>query len=391
MASLVAKNVRGHTYWQIVECRRINGKPRPVVLAHLGKADDLLRRLQQANQPYTALVRDFGAVAALWDIAQDLGLRALLEQHTPKRRHGQAVADYLLLAALRRALRPCPKTRLAQWYQTTVLPRLLPIPAKHLSSQRFWDHFDYLDAGILQRIEEALSLRLAQHYRLDLKALFYDATNFDTSMDSQTSARLPQHGRAKSHRADLRIVGLALMVSADVHIPLFWQGHPGNQPDSVTFAKVLPTLARRHRQLLAGLDQHITLVFDKGNNSAANIQALAKTPYHLIGSLVPSQHEDLLAVPRARFRRLPARFGKTWVHRTRKEVYGRPWAVVITRSARLLAGQVRGIRQHLGKRLQRLAELQRKLAASQEEGYRRKPYTRASLDKHLGELLATKI
>jgi transposase len=386
MASLAAKVVRGHTYWQIVECRRINGKPRPLVLAHLGKADDLLRRLQQGEQPYAALVRDFGAVAALWDVAEDLGLHTLLARHSPKRRQGHAVADYLLLAALSRALRPCPKTRLADWYQGTVLPRLLPIPAKHLTSQRFWDHFDYLDADTLERIEQDLSLRLAQHYRLDLKALFYDATNFDTYIDSQTAGELARRGHAKSHRADLRVVGLALMVSADFHIPLFWQVHPGNQPDSVTFATVLPTLARRHRQLLAGLDQHITLVFDKGNNSADNIRALGQTPYHLIGSLVPSQHEDLLAVPLTRFRRLPARFGKVWVHRTRKELYGRTWAVVLTRSARLLAGQLRGIRQHLRKRLRGLAELQRKLAASYEPGYRGKPYTRASLDKHLEEL-----
>ena len=386
MASLQAKTVHGHTYWQIVESRRIDGKPRPIVLAHLGKANDLLHRLQQANQPYTALVRDFGAVTALWEIAAELDLHALLEQHSPKRRQGLTVADYLLLATLSRALRPCPKTRLADWYQSTILPRLLPIPVKHLTSQRFWDHFDYLDAAILQRIEEALSRRLVEHYHLDLKTLFYDATNFDTYIDSQTSARLPQRGHAKSHRADLRVVGLALMVSADFNIPLFWQVHPGNQPDSVTFAKVLPTLARRHRQLLAGLEQHITLVFDKGNNSEANIQAAAKTPYHLIGSLVPSQHEDLLAIPLRRFRRLPGRFGKTWVHRTCKEVYGRSWTVVITRSARLLAGQVRGIRQHLRKRLLRLAELQRKLTASQEPGYRGKPYTRASLEKHLSEL-----
>ena len=51
MASLMAKTVRGHTYWQIVESRRLNGKPRPIVLAHLGKADDLLRRLQHADRP----------------------------------------------------------------------------------------------------------------------------------------------------------------------------------------------------------------------------------------------------------------------------------------------------------------------------------------------------
>jgi transposase len=372
MARLMAKTVRGHTYWQIVESRRIYGKPRPIVLAHLGKADDLLR--------------DCGAVAALGDIAQDLGLQAVLHQQTPQRRQGHAVADYLLLAALSRALRPCPKTRLADGYPNTVLPRLLPLPTKHLSSQRFWDHFDYRDADPLQRLEEALSLRLAQRYGLDLKALVDDATNFDTYLDAQTAAHLPQRGHAKSHRADWRIVGLALMVSADFPIPWFWQVHPGNQPESVTFATVLPPRARRHRQLLAGLEQHLTLVFDQGNNAAATLQALAQTPYHLIGALVPSQQEALLAVPLSRFRRLPARFGTAWVHRTRKEVYGRPWTVVLTRSARLLAGQVRGIRQHLRQRLQRLAEWQRQLAASHEEGYRGKPYTCASLDKHLSAL-----
>ncbi len=41
-----AKRTNGHKYWYIVESRRVNGKPRPIVLAYLGKANDLLRRLQ---------------------------------------------------------------------------------------------------------------------------------------------------------------------------------------------------------------------------------------------------------------------------------------------------------------------------------------------------------
>ena len=177
------------------------------------------------------------------------------------------------------------------------------------------------------------------------------------------------------------------MVSADFHIPLFWQVYPGNQPDSVTFAKVLPTLARRHRQLLAGTQQHITLVFDKGNNSQDNLQRLARTPYHVIGSLVPSQHADLLAIPLERFRRLPARFGKTWVYRTTKEVFGRAWTIVVTRSHSLLQGQLRGIRQHLAKKIKALDELRDKLAKSQAPGCRGKPYTGESLTKHLQEII----
>jgi len=386
MASLHKKTVHGHTYWQIVESRRVHGKPRPVVLAHLGKADELLNRLRHNGKPVEAVIRDFGAVAALWAAAEELDLRSLINAQVPKRHQGHAVADYLLLAAISRAVQPFPKTRIAHWYRGTVLQRLLPMSHGSLSSQRFWDHMNFVDRKILQRIEEDLSRRLVEHHGIDLETLFFDATNFDTFIDSQNSAELPQRGHAKSKRTDLRVVGLALMVSADFHIPLFWEVYPGNQPDSSTFAKVLPTLAQRHRQLLAGTDQHITLVFDKGNNSTTNLEQLTKTLYHVIGSLVPSQHTDLLAIPLDRFRRLPSRFGKTWVYRTTKEVFGRNWTIVVTRSHSLLTGQVRGIRQQLAKKLKGLAELQDKLTRSQQGVAHGKPYTRASLEKHLQEL-----
>lgn len=385
MASLHKKTVHGHVYWQIVASRRVNGKPRPIVLAHLGKADDLLAKLQPA-QPLHALVLDFGAVAALWDAAEGLHLHQLINQHAHKRFQGHSVADYILIAAFSRALRPLPKTRIARWYQETILRRLLPINVKALSSQRFWDHMHYLDAKALDAIEQDLSQRLVQDYQLDIRTLFFDATNFDTFIDSANAARLPQRGHAKSKRTDLRIIGLALMVSADFHIPLLWQVYPGNQADSVTFSKLLPRLARRHRQLLPGIDQHITLVFDKGNNSKENIDRLARTPYHIIGSLVPSQHPDLLAIPRKRFRALPAELGPTRAYRTKKKVFSREWTIVITHSRKLYQGQVRGIRQQLKKKLRRLTELEKKLTKSQSSQARGKGYTVASLEKQLADI-----
>ena len=45
MASIQSKMSRGNKYWYIVESRRVEGKPRPIVLAYLGKADGLLKRL----------------------------------------------------------------------------------------------------------------------------------------------------------------------------------------------------------------------------------------------------------------------------------------------------------------------------------------------------------
>ena len=48
MATIQARASRGNKYWYIVESRRVNGKPRPIMLAYLGKANDLLKRLQGA-------------------------------------------------------------------------------------------------------------------------------------------------------------------------------------------------------------------------------------------------------------------------------------------------------------------------------------------------------
>ena len=70
MASLQRVHVRGYTYWRIVESRRVNGKPRLFVLAHLGKADDLLVRLQAADTLHIKSL-SHGAVAAVLAIARE--------------------------------------------------------------------------------------------------------------------------------------------------------------------------------------------------------------------------------------------------------------------------------------------------------------------------------
>jgi hypothetical protein len=61
---------------------------------------------------------------------------------------------------------------------------------------------------------------LIELFHLDLSALVFDCTNFDTFLDTENSSKLARRGHAKSKRTDLRIVGLALWVSV-VH-PKLW-------------------------------------------------------------------------------------------------------------------------------------------------------------------------
>src|SRR5437764_6188114 len=387
MASLTAKVVHGHKYFQIITSRRINGKPRQVVLAHLGTADTLFARLQQKQgEPIKARVQPFGFLAAAWGLAQKIQLVSRTDPHISKRQQGVSVGQYLLLAALNRLTSPRSKAQMAHWYQQTALRRWLPFSRKQLRSQRFWDAMDAVAEKAIRKIEADLSRKLVEDFGIDVRCLCFDCTNFDTFLDSRTTSELAQRGHAKSKRTDLRVVGLALLVSTDFHIPLFSRVYPGNQPDSVTFGSVTEELIERYRVLAKNLE-HVTLVFDKGNNAEENLEALGPSPYHVVGSLVPTQHPDLLEVPLDKFQSFQdARLEGVTAFRTSKKVFGRHWTIVATHSQELLEGQLRGIAQVLGKRRRALSELLWKLKRSQAPGAKGKAYTLKSLQAHAQNL-----
>ncbi len=384
MATIQKKVSRGHTYWQIVESRRVNGKPRPIVLMHLGTADGLLRRLQKADgRPVKARVFQFGPLAALWNIAAELDVVGIIDRHTYKRDQGLSCGQYMLLAALNRCVASTSKSSLYDWYRKTILQRLLPTSKRSLTSQRFWDHMEYLDEETIAKIEEQFTGRLVEHFNVDLKTLLFDATNFDTFIDTQTLSELAQRGHAKSKRKDLRIIGLALLVSTDFHVPLLSHVYPGNQNDAAMFATVTESLVARYRQF-AKQCEHVTLVFDGGNTSKENMQEIDDSAYHFITSLTVTHHKDLLDVPLRKFQSFSdPRLKGTTAYRTEKEVWGQKRSVVVTRSEKLLAGQIAGIKTALRKKRVALQELRTKLRRSQQPKARGKGYTRESLKKRL--------
>jgi transposase len=384
MATIQKKISRGHTYWQIVESRRIDGKPRPIVLMHLGTAEGLLRRLQQGGKkPIKAQILHFGALAALWNMAEELKVIETIDRWVGKRDQGLSCGQYMLLAAMNRAVAASSKASFYQWYRKTVLYRLIPTSKSSLSSQRFWDHMSYLDENTISKIEEDLTSRLVEHFKIDLRTLLFDATNFDTFIDTQNTSLLPQRGHAKSKRGDLRIIGLALLVSIDFHVPLLSHLYPGNQNDAAMFSNVTESLVSRYRQF-AEQCEHITIVFDGGNTSKDNIEEIDQSHYHFVTSLTITHHKDLLEVPLSRFEAFSdPRLEGTIAYRATKEIWGKTRTVVVTRSQRLLCGQIAGIKAALKKKRSALHQLRRKLHRSQQPKARGKGYTKESLEKHL--------
>lgn len=387
--SLHKKIVRGHPYWYARECQRVNGKPKIVWQKYLGKAEHIASTMgapSKPPRPTEILLCDFGAPAALYDLTQKLNLIATIDRHAGKRDQGTSVGTYMTLAALNRCLAPASKAGMAAWYQGTVLRRLLPVAANQLTSQRFWDHMSYLDADKISSIEQDLTRKLIERFQVELSCLLYDTTNFYTFIDSFNEKNsLAQRGKSKEQRMALRIVGLALLVTKDFHIPLFHHVYPGNIHDATTFSSVTETLVARYRLFAQNVDG-ITLVYDKGNNSHESQERLDDSSYHFVGSLSPVQHPDLIKIPRSRFHPLSGEGLDgvvTW--RTRKEVLGAERTLVVVYNPELFLAQCATIVREIQKRTRKLKELQLHLAHPPKRG---KPLTAESVQKQVRAILS---
>src|SRR6266446_7220988 len=180
-----------------------------------------------------------------------------------------------------------------------------------------------------------------------------------------------------------------MLVSTDFHVPLFHLVYTGNQTDATAFQTVSEELAKRYRQLAQGCE-HITLIFDKGNNSKEAFETLGDTSFHFIGSLVPSQHSDLLGVPLEKFEPLAGqRLASCIAYRTTKQVFGQERTIVITYNENLLEGQLQGVNASLTKARRKLDELQTNLRRRREGQLKQGcAPTTESVRKHVEQILS---
>ena len=366
MPSIVGKRRGKHTYYYLVESARVDGQPRIVSQEYLGTAEEVMARLSgaPAGEPVRSQHKRFGDLAAVWSVLARLDVVGIIDEVAPRYANAAAsVGIYLALATANRIVDPCSKLAFADWWVTTAGPRWVKVPQAALDHRRFWDAMDSLDEEDLRRIETRLGRRMVSEFGLDLSGLVLDMTNFATYIDSANArASIAQRGKAKQKRTDLRLVGLALVVTREGGVPLLSHAYPGDRPDVTQFSTVIAELVRRYRQL-AGSVESLTVVYDAGQNSTLNHASLEQSGLGFVGSLPPSDHPDLLALPRSQYTPVDAdRYpGLTCVD-THVTALGVTRRAVLTHSPTLHQAQSRGFDQTLAKARARLAELQARLA-----------------------------
>lgn len=374
MATITKRTNKSGTYYYLVESARVNGKPRIVKQVYLGTAEKIAKAMERSSDtsvpdPELVTVYEFGAVVALCSVAERLGVCRIIDDVAGKRNQGLPVSVSILLAAINRAVVATSKNSFFEWFDRTVLYKIFPAAnAKNLSSQGFWNNMAALDDDKIRRIEDDVAKQVVEHYNIDLECLLFDNTNFFTYLDTANPSALAKRGKSKEKRADLKIVGLSLMVSPDHNIPLFHETYPGNTNDARQFSAVISKLKDRYRKL-GKSECVVTLVFDKGNNNEENIQSLIDTdpcPFHFVGGLRLNQCQELLCVPKADFIPLDGAFNGATAYRSTKHVYDKEFTVVVTYNPELYKAQMVGVLANIASCEKAVTALQERLKLRRE-------------------------
>src|SRR6266702_1990697 len=323
MPSIVGKRRGKHTYYYLVESARVDGQPRIVSQQYLGTAEEVMARLSgtATGEPARSQHKQFGDLAAVWSMLERLDVAGVIDQAVPRYANAAAsVGTYIALAIANRIVDPCSKRGFGDWWATTAGPRWVKLGQAAVDHRRFWDAMDRLGEADLRRIETTLGRRMVAEFGLDLQGLVLDMTNFATVIDK---------------------------------------------------------LVARYRDLAAQVES-LTVVYDAGQNSAANHQVVEALGVGFVGSLPPSDHPELLAVPRSRYTPVDAdRYPGLSCVDTTCTALGVTRRAVLTHSATLHAAQSRGLDQSLAKAHRRLGELQAKLAGGKTR--RQRPAVEAEL------------
>lgn len=361
MATIIHKMKKGRPYYYAVESGRVNGQPRIVWQKYLGTVDAIVERMERTrpDKPREAVLFEAGGVAALLRIAQRLDLLGVINQAAPKREQGPSVGQYLTLAALNRALAPCSKMAIGDWYERSVLRRLWRFEKKAFSSQRFWDHMSMVSEEAIETIQAALAPRVRYEFGLDAEVLLYDTTNFFTFLSTVNDrCALAQRGHNKAKRHDLRQVGLALLVTQDFQVPLFHRVYEGNVPDVSLFPKLAQELIARHRQM--NPQGRATLVFDKGNVSEDALEQLVLAGQPFLAAVPLNRLPDLAATPLERFSEVPG-FPGTKAFTAQAQAWGASCQAVLAYTESFFTQQLAGLTHNLVKCQKKLLDLEKNL------------------------------
>src|SRR5712691_10460942 len=345
----------------------------------------------------TVGTRRVGDVGALVWVAEQLDLIKIIDQSCGLTgpTEGPTIGEMVLAVAVQRACAPAAKCHLAAFLETC-LPRVSCLPDSAFTGQAYHRLAAQVTAEQLEKAQIEIARAATRRFALSTDVLAFDTTNFDTHIATTTPGELARRGHAKSKRSDLRVVGLAALVSETGHVPLLHRTYPGNGSDQTVLGECLDALGKLHDALDDGDPRTRpacrTLVRDGGSWSEQLELDLDVEGYYTLISLPLGHSAAQLALEQAARRGamkpLGGKLEEVRAARLRTRVGELDRTLVVVESQELLRGQKRGIAVALSKAKQELRKLERRASSGRIQREALEARVRKALQReHLSEFV----
>ncbi len=276
---------RNHTYLQIVESYRMDGKVKHKVLLNLGRLDVLRqdRTLETIGRKLLTLsgmdansISDMKEVKRLCyghvvyeKIWEKLGLATILDKVGAKhRRLGFSLSRVTFYMAIHRLLRCKSKLRA---YQDQIEFKGMD---SNIELHQLYRNLDWL-ATHKEEIEQGMFKRYCDLFNSTIDVAFYDVTTFH--FESVRPDELKDFGFSKNGKFNEVQVVMGLFTDQQGR-PIGYELFPGNTSDGKTMIDALNILKDRFN-----INQ-VVIVADKGLNSKNNFHLIRQAGYEYIVS-----------------------------------------------------------------------------------------------------------
>lgn len=320
MVYVVKKEIRGQTYYYEYESYRTKGKVKHRYVRYLGKSTYLKKPFSSLEDLTVLRSLEYGAVTALYTIAERIGLSEIIYRETMKG-GGEHLGKLLEIMVINRCLEPVSRNRLPTWYGKTMLPFLVNIPLEKVHPQILYNAMDYFTDASILRIQKTLFRNIKQVYGVDTSTVFYDLTS---SYFEGTECPLGEFGHSTDHRPDKLQIMIGLGVDRDC-IPITHMVFDGSVRD-VTTVKDFRAKLRSEFDL-----DTVVVVIDRGMISKSNLNCLQEGSSHYVVARKMGVRERKIVqgIPDDRFVRvvLTTHSDEYEVFLTEYILHGRRWVI----------------------------------------------------------------
>jgi len=393
MASLQKKTVKGIEYWSLIESKRINGKPTPIVIEYFGNTKSFAEKLM-SERLENRVIKSYshGDTYAMLKIAEKLGIEKILDAaFSSQTRDNIKRSRSLLLIAIQCVCNPGSKSEFSKWIETTTLPYEIDINAQTLTSQHFWEQMNNISEQELMQAEDAITKTILKEYDFEIEKIALDYTNYFSYISSgNEKCTIAQRGHNKQKRSDLKQYSMALVTTKEMGLPLCSHIYEGNTNDQTEFFEYIELLKER----IPNYDpKAITLVFDGGSNNKKNFGAIET---HYICSFSLSSCKNLYDIDISLYEEIKVNEKNILTYRCTQTIWGKKRECLLTYSKALCIGQVKELNQNITKTVNELKTLNEQLQNTKSRISKTEQSIQAKVKKilkrqHMKEIIETRM